>query len=108
MVAGVAVFDYNNDGLPDLHFVNGARIPDLRKTGPQYYNRLYRNNGDGTFTDVTERAGVKADGYSMGVAAADYDPTMDGRTSTWWGSIATIFFITTATARSRTLRKRPG
>jgi len=73
MVAGVAVFDYNNDGLPDLYFVNGARIPGLQKTGPEYYNRLYRNNGDGTFTDVTERAGVKADGYSMGVAAADYD-----------------------------------
>jgi len=73
MVGGAAVFDYNNDGLPDLYFVNGARIPDLRKTGPEYYNRLYRNNGDGTFTDVTEQAGVKADGYSMGVAAADYD-----------------------------------
>jgi hypothetical protein len=73
MVAGVAIFDYDNDGLPDLYFVNGARIPELRKTGPEYYNRLYRNNGDGTFTDVTEQAGVKADGYSMGVAAADYD-----------------------------------
>jgi hypothetical protein len=73
MVAGVAVFDYNNDGLPDLYFVNGARIPSLRKTGPEFYNRLYRNNGDGTFTDVTEQAGVQADGYSMGVAAADYD-----------------------------------
>jgi hypothetical protein len=73
MAAGVAVFDYNNDGLPDLYFLNGARIPDLRKTGPQYYNRLYRNNGDGTFTDVTDQAGVKGDGYSMGVAAGDYD-----------------------------------
>jgi hypothetical protein len=73
MVAGVAVFDYNNDGLPDLYFVNGARIPELQKTGPEFYNRLYRNNGDGTFTDVTEQAGVKGDGYSMGVAAADYD-----------------------------------
>jgi len=73
MVAGVAVFDYNNDGLPDLYFVNGARIPELQKTGPEFYNRLYRNNGDGTFTDVTEQAGVKGDGYSMGVAAGDYD-----------------------------------
>jgi hypothetical protein len=73
MVAGVAVFDYNNDGLPDLYFVNGARIPELQKTGPEFYNRLYRNNGDGTFTDVTEQAGVQGDGYSMGVAAGDYD-----------------------------------
>ena len=73
MVAGVAVFDYNNDGLPDLYFANGAHIPELQKTGPQYWNRLYRNNGDGTFTDVTEQAGVKGEGYSMGVAAADYD-----------------------------------
>ncbi len=73
MVAGVAVFDYNNDGLPDIYFVNGARIPGLTKTGPEFYNRLYRNNGDGTFTDVTEQAGVKGEGYSMGVAAGDYD-----------------------------------
>ena len=61
MVAGVAVFDYNNDGLPDLYFANGAHIPELQKTGPQYWNRLYRNNGDGTFTDVTEQAGQAPD-----------------------------------------------
>ena len=73
MVAGVAVFDYNNDGFPDLYFVNGAQIPELQKTGPEFYNRLYRSNGDGTFTDVTELAGVEGEGYSMGVAAGDYD-----------------------------------
>jgi hypothetical protein len=73
MVAGVALFDYNNDGLLDIYFVNGASIPSLEKTGPEYYNRLYRNNGDGTFTDVTERAGVRGEGYSMGVAVGDYD-----------------------------------
>jgi len=73
MVGGVAIFDYNNDGLPDLYFVNGAHIPELKKTGPEYFNRLYRNNGGGIFTDVTEQAGVTGDGYSMGVAAADYD-----------------------------------
>ncbi|MGH9343279.1 MAG: CRTAC1 family protein [Terriglobia bacterium] len=73
MVAGIAIFDYNNDGWLDLYFANGAHIPELRKTGPEYYNRLYRNNGDGTFTDVTERAAVKGEGYSMGVAAGDYD-----------------------------------
>jgi hypothetical protein len=73
MLGGVAVFDYNNDGLLDIFFTNGAAIPSLEKSDPGYYNRLYRNNGDGTFTDVTEQAGVKGVGYSMGVAAGDYD-----------------------------------
>src|SRR5438132_5210883 len=49
MVGGVAVFDYNNDGKPDIYFVNGASIPSLEKTDASYHNRLYRNNGDGTF-----------------------------------------------------------
>jgi len=73
MMGGVAVFDYNNDGLLDIFFTNGAAIPALEKSGPGYYNRLYRNNGDGTFSDVTEKAGLQGMGYSMGVAAGDYD-----------------------------------
>jgi len=73
MAGGVAVFDYNNDGKPDLYFVNGARQPSLDKPDPSYYNRLYRNNGDGTFTDVTLAAGVAGDGFATGVAAGDYD-----------------------------------
>jgi hypothetical protein len=73
MVSGVAVFDYNNDGWPDIYFVNGARQPKLDKSDPSFYNRLYRNNKDGTFTDVTESAGVKGEGFQMGAAAADFD-----------------------------------
>ena len=73
MPAGVALFDYDGDGLLDIYLVNGAEMPSLVKAGPKYYNRLFHNNGDGTFTDVTERAGVAGAGYGMGVAVGDYD-----------------------------------
>ncbi len=73
MAGGVALFDYNNDGLLDIFFTNGAAIPSLEKSGPAYHNRLFRNHGDGTFSDVTEEAGLAGLGYSMGAAAGDYD-----------------------------------
>lgn len=77
MVAGVALLDYDGDGYLDVYLVNGAAIPSLQKDSPVYWNRLFHNNGDGTFTDVTEKAGVQGSGYSMGVAVGDYDN--DGR-----------------------------
>jgi enediyne biosynthesis protein E4 len=73
MVGGVALLDYDNDGYLDVYLVNGAAIPSLRKESPKYWNRLFHNNGDGSFTDVTEKAGVKGEGYGMGVAIGDYD-----------------------------------
>jgi enediyne biosynthesis protein E4 len=80
MVGGVAMFDYDNDGWLDLFFVNGARLLDPMplgavpdKSDPRFWNRLYKNNRDGTFTDVTEKAGLQGRLYGMGVATGDYD-----------------------------------
>src|SRR5260221_4419914 len=72
MVSGVALLDYNNDGWLDVYAVNGARMTSLEKTGPEYWNRLFRNNGDGTFTDVTAAAGVAGRGYDLGVLTGGY------------------------------------
>ena len=73
MISGVALFDYDNDGYLDIFFINGAAIPSLKKDSPKYYNRLYHNNHDGTFTDVTEKSGLAGDGYDMGAAVGDFD-----------------------------------
>ena len=77
MVAGVALLDYDGDGFLDIYLVGGAAIPSLTKDSPAYWNRLFHNNGDGTFTDVTEKAGLAGAGYGSGVAVGDYDN--DGR-----------------------------
>ena len=73
MAGGVAIFDFNNDGYPDLFFVNGADIRTLHKTSSKYSNRLFQNDGKGNFTDVTQRAGLAGTGYDNGVAIGDYD-----------------------------------
>ena len=80
MGAGVALFDYDNDGRLDIFVVNGAPLADPtpkgtvpQKTGPKYWNRLYHQKADGTFEDVTEKAGLTGTGYGMGVAVGDYD-----------------------------------
>jgi len=75
--SGAVWFDYNNDGLLDLYALSGKYIDGVtdhsRLDGRDATNHLYRNNGDGTFSDVTEQAGVAGKGFSMGVAAGDYD-----------------------------------
>ena len=80
MGAGVALFDYDNDGRLDIFLVNGAPFTDPmpkrsipQKTGPKYWNRLFHQKQDGTFEDVTEKAGLQGVGYGIGVAVGDYD-----------------------------------
>ena len=68
---GVAIFDYDNDGWPDIFFVNGTRLEYSAGQGPT--SHLYRNNHDGTFTDVTVKAGLTASGWGQGVCVGDYD-----------------------------------
>jgi tetratricopeptide (TPR) repeat protein len=73
MGGGVALFDFDADGWLDIYFVNGCHLPFDRRSPPRP-NKLYRNNrGDGTFTDVTERAQVAGCGYGMGCAVGDFD-----------------------------------
>lgn len=80
MGSGVALFDFDNDGRLDVFLVNGASFPDHnpkaevpRKAGPEDWNRLYRQKADGTFEDVTAKAGLAGEGYGMGAAVGDYD-----------------------------------
>src|SRR4051794_282288 len=77
IVGGVAALDFDGDGLVDLFFANGASQPGLIKSDGTWWNRLYRNRGNGVFEDVTARAGVRGEGFSIGAASADYDN--DGR-----------------------------
>src|SRR5215813_5472636 len=82
MGGGVALLDYNNDGLLDIFLVNSGKLddpvkspPGFARRQPAYWNRLYRQNRDGGFTDVTEAAGLAntANHYGMGVAVGDYN-----------------------------------
>ena len=69
---GVAIFDYDNDGWPDIFIVNGTTLEGASGAKAPT-NHLYRNNHDGTFTDVTVKAGLAATGWGQGVCVGDYD-----------------------------------
>ncbi len=80
MSGGVAILDFDRDGWMDVFFVNGAEIKlphpngeEPNKTGPEFWNRLFHNNGDGTFSDLTREYGLQGRGYGMGVTVGDYD-----------------------------------
>jgi hypothetical protein len=77
MAGGLALFDFDGDGILDLFLTNGAPQPSLEKTSPEWWNRLYKGVGDGSFTDVTEAAGLAGRGFDLGAAAGDFDN--DGR-----------------------------
>jgi enediyne biosynthesis protein E4 len=73
VAGGVAVFDYNRDGRPDIFFTNGANLATLQKDSSGYSNHLLRNDGNGKFTDVTATAGLSGIGFDDGVAVGDFD-----------------------------------
>ncbi len=75
MCGGIGILDFDNDGHMDILFSNGAELPSLKKTGPAFFNCLLRNKGDGTFEDVTAKAGIAGErlDYSYGVTVGDYD-----------------------------------
>jgi enediyne biosynthesis protein E4 len=114
MGGGVAVLDYDGDGWLDVFFTNGAELQDPmppgaepRKASPRYANRLYRNNHDGTFADVTDKAGVAGDhGYGMGVAVGDYDN--DGRPDLYVTSYGTNVLYHNEGGRFRDVTARAG
>src|SRR5438309_1582761 len=86
---GVAFFDYDNDGWLDIFLVNGTRFEAKWAAGEAPTNRLYKNNRDGTFTDVTRNAGLIRTGWGQGCCVGDYDNDgWDDLFVSYWGECA--------------------
>lgn len=84
--SGLAFFDYDNDGWLDIYLSNGNRLNEQWPAGKAPTTHLYRNNRDGTFTDVTEKAGIGRSGWQTGVCVGDYDNDgWDDLFCTFWG-----------------------
>src|SRR5881394_3967565 len=104
--SGLAFFDYDNDGWLDIYLTNGTRINTDWPPGKTPTSHLYKNNRDGTFTDVTERSGLARTGWQTGVCVGDYDN--DGWDDLFAASgDTTSFFTTAATAPSPMSREKP-
>jgi hypothetical protein len=106
MPGGVAIFDYDGDGRPDVFFANGASVPALQKDGAKYANRLFRNEGGMRFTDVTDASGLRGAGYSMGAAVADYDN--DGRPDLFVAGVHRQFLYRNVGGRFEDVTARAG
>ena len=103
MATGCAFFDYDNDGWMDIFILGGRR---LKNTPPDASNRLYKNNRDGTFTDVTAKSGLGGADWAQGVCVGDYNNDgFEDLFLTYYGQNRLI--TTTATAPSPTSRPRP-
>jgi hypothetical protein len=85
MGGGALIFDYDDDGWPDLFFVNSGSVAEAEIRADSGH-RLYRNNGDGTFSDTSETSGIVASGYGMGACSADFDN--DGRADLYVTNLA--------------------
>ena len=106
MLGGIAVLDFDSDGWMDIYVANGASLPSLAKNDAAYWNALYRNNGNGTFRDVTRSAGVQGEGFSIGSRSVTLTTTA-GKTSTSVVSTRTLCTTTMAMARLRMSQSTP-
>src|SRR5215510_14768036 len=104
--SGLAFFDYDNDGWLDIYLTNGTRLDAHWPPGTAPTSHLFKNNRDGTFTDVTARSGLARTGWQTGVCVGDYDNDgWDDLFCCFWGH--NISSITTETERLPTSRARP-